>query len=152
MTKETVKEIYIEACRVKGRSPDRPEADQWAKQFELCDASDLRSAVNAWWADTTPTSNGQPRGKFFPQPVELKPLVNAAYTRRLAQASIDKLFAVWRCETCRVSRSGFIESNDFQRRYCQGVPRRASYKRGEICGGTMIEILREAYRSDDRAA
>lgn len=128
------REVYVEACRRKRRTAETGEAESWIKQFALCDAVDLRTALEQWWADTTPGSDGQPRSKWFPEVSQLKPMVNAAERVRVSRSSADHDFVVFRCPVCMATRSGFPEDPE-RRRFCMN-----SNASGRC--GTILEIYR----------
>lgn len=132
------KEVYVECCKAKRRAAEQGEANLWAKEFALVDAVDLRAGFESWCRDTTPTGNGEPRGKFWPQPLELKPHVLAAQRRRYSQVSSDLDFVVWKCPVCNVTRSGWPQDSTY-RRNCMNWDR----KSGGRCGAIMKEFLRE---------
>ena len=101
--------IYEQACRSKRMPSDPDEKTKWHRVLHDFEACDVRAALDAWWADTTPTQTGRPRGAFLPEPAELKPLVVGSRAKREAAARVPQDLVMWRCagkfqHTC----SGFV--------------------------------------------
>lgn len=105
------KRIYENACRSKRRAPEQQEFELWHKVLRGYDARDVEAALIAWWGDTTPVTSGassRPRGAFMPQPAELKPLVEAAQSRRVTTAREPQDLLLWQCTKCPYRSSGFM--------------------------------------------
>ena len=123
MKPEETKRIYQSACRAKRVEIVQEESEKWHKVLRPFEARDVETALSAWWADTTSTQTGRPRGAFLPEPVELKPLVQAAQSKREAAAREPRDLLAWECQgQQKHTFSGFIARSKLtpsvQCRYC----------------------------------
>lgn len=136
----TLKELYVSAAAKARCTPQRTEESEWKREFEYADMRDLDAAVSVFFDNAARSG----KGVWMPKVPELRPLVSNARNIREVRNTGRRVFVAWRCETCNVTCSGFIEPHDHSPRCCQGVPRRPNYAHGEICGGDMAIIHSEA--------
>lgn len=132
------REVYVECCRLRRRSAERGEAEQWAKEFAFFERQDVLAGFESWSRDTTPTGNGDPRGKFWPQPLELKPHVAAAQRTRYSRASSDEDFVAWKCPVCHATQSTFTADKGHRPMRCRNWA-----QGGGKCMALMEEFLRQ---------
>ncbi len=89
MTPSETKRVYERACRVKRIAPQDDEGRAWHRVLRKLEARDVEAALDAWWADTTPTLSGRPRGAFMPEPAELKPVAERQQRLREVKTRVD---------------------------------------------------------------
>lgn len=133
--------LYENACSKSRRDPDVTEFRAWMSKLAMFEKRDIGEALIEWSAQS----------RFLPTAAELLPIASRLRNSRIARAAEPKLFVRWVCESCNVGRCGFVDASDFRSRRCYGVPKGRPYKGGEICGGRMIEMLRETYKHEERA-
>ncbi len=108
MTPHETKRIYEQACRTKRITPQDDEGRAWHRVLRGYEVRDVETALDGWWADTTPSHDGQPRGKWLPTPAELKPLVEKAQSKRVSAAREPQDFLAWECSGCHYTCTGFV--------------------------------------------
>lgn len=97
MTPTESKRIYQAACRSKRLDIVQEEYVRWHRVLRGYEAKDVEAALDAWWADSTPTLSGRVRGAFMPEPAELKPLIESARDKRLRDKSEPQDWLYWEC-------------------------------------------------------
>ncbi len=97
MTRAELKPLYVEATTRARTKPQRSEEDAWLKTLEYADSRDLRTAIDVHFQ----------RSQWMPKESELRPLIEQAQRSRAIQLSAAKDFVAWRCESCKLTRSGF---------------------------------------------
>lgn len=152
------KEVYVECCRQKLRTAERGEAEQWAKEFAFFERVDVLAGFESWCRDTTPTGNGQPRGKFWPQTLELKPHIQAAQRSRYGRVSSNLDLVAWKCPDCGYGMMGW-PSEPNKPRFCPNwrssrAPQGSPNWRGVegVCGQRMEIHYRESPRASEAVA
>lgn len=133
MTRAELKALYVEASLRARTKPQKSEEDLWFREFEYADPRDLKAAI-----DTHFKGN-----EWMPKESALKPMVEQSQRARTLRATAQQVQVRRKCEICDVPTMGFNDPNDRRQRYCQGIPQRP-YTRGEVCGGNMVEVYREA--------
>lgn len=114
--------IYVEACRSRRLVPQEEEGRQWHKSFSHYEAKDVRAGLDAWTADTTPSKDGTPRGKWLPAPAELVPVIEQILRKKAARALVPTHYVRWACSACKATRAGFLAQGDNDQRKCCGAP------------------------------
>lgn len=131
VTPTETKRVYEQACRTKRETPQDDQGRAWHRVLRGYDVRDVQAALDGWWADTTPTHSGRPRGAFMPEPAELKPLVEAARRRRETKEQTPKDLVRWRCQGCKCTCCGYVDAGSIRPPKCTK------------CGISMDETDRE---------
>ena len=134
--------LYVEACRSRRLVPQEEEGRQWHKSFSHYEAKDVRAGLDAWTADTTPSKDGTPRGKWLPAPAELKPLVERIVQRRAESAAVKRYAVRLGCPTCRHTFLGFFAVDQEAKGNC-----RAAAAGGVACNTPLVILSDERPRS-----
>jgi hypothetical protein len=100
--------IYVEACRSRRITPQQEEGRLWHKLLASYDAKDVRAGLDAWSANSTLGKDGQPKGKWLPAPVELKPAIEDLIRKRIAAAAVKRFPVRWRCPSCKWRGMGML--------------------------------------------
>ncbi len=120
ISKAEMTAIYESACSKARRDPDVVEFKAWINKLAMFDKRDVGEALVEWAAQS----------RFLPTTAELLPIASRIRNSRLARATEEKLFGVWTCETCRATRSGFVDATDLQTRFCRNHKHKSSQRRG----------------------
>lgn len=131
--------LYVEACRSRRLVPQEEEGRQWHKSFSHYEAKDVRAGLDAWTADTTPSKDGTPRGKWLPAPAELVPVIERFLHQRIARAAVPTYYVRWSCSECNHSMSSFLAVGDSSSRPCPRLLGLSGYK----CKKPMTIIVDE---------
>lgn len=149
MTELELKDIYRQACQLKGYMPLEDQFKAWKRQFSFAEARDLRNAIDQWFKTNT----------AFPMPAELLPAVERAAQSRSIETSAPRSLVAWRCPLCGHSMIGFLTASDRAYRNCPSfyapIGSKTCLPLGSICGYRMEIRLDEramAYRETDRRA
>lgn len=104
--------LYTRACNTKRITPQDDEGRAWHKALSMYEFRDAEKALDAWWSDKTPGSDGQPRGKWMPTPVELASATASVQRSRLAAAAERKDLVGYRCPRCKVTWCAYTNTVD----------------------------------------
>jgi hypothetical protein len=141
MKANETEEVYKNACLSKRVVPQQEECKMWHKSLAIFDAPDVRTALDGWWRSTERDFHGELRSRFLPSPGELIPLVQSVIRQHHASLTQELELVGRKCEECGITTAGFNRPDDYQKRYCQAVPKRP-HAWGEICGADMREVYR----------
>lgn len=108
MNRAEMEKLYTRACKSRRIEPQQEEGQAWLKAFKDFEARDVEAALNAWDNSSELNEQGQPRGKWLPKPVELKPLIEAARRRREANTQGPQDLLLFECAS-RHKLSCFIQ-------------------------------------------
>lgn len=100
--------IYQAACKAKRQDVSDDQGRHWHRVLREFEARDVETALEAWWADTSLTASGRPRGAYLPEPQELKNLAEHARRKREAAAREPQDVLMWQCKVCMYRAIGFI--------------------------------------------
>lgn len=133
----SVKKIILsltELAIFRGARMDKMALSLYAKRLAEENADDVCKALEA--LRERPAHD---KGRMMPDMGIILEAVNAQRKVRLAQASIaaEERLIRWRCPVCHVTMSGFVKPGASKLRYCRGLPQKAHYGPGEVCGGSM---------------
>lgn len=127
---------------------DKPTLSLFSKRLEQERPEDVFAALHK--LEELPRQEGEPA---LPELGTLLAMVRAEGINRQhrTNAANDLELIGWQCETCRRSVTGFFPraaNKATEPRYCQAPPQRQGSRSGEICGGEMRVVHREAHQDD----
>lgn len=87
--------IYVDVCKAYNRQPNEVQNDAWIHVLGRYTEADVTKAIVAWQGCTdVDVTSGKIKGSFFPQPADIKAIVERQTTR----ASSARFRACSKCE------------------------------------------------------
>ena len=138
--------IYKQACLSKRIVPQVEEGRMWHKVLASCEAVDVRTAIDVWWASIERDAQGELRSRFLPTPAELLGLSHYAAQKRVQRSSQKTYLVAWRCPTCKGGCCGFLAQGADTFRTCRRPIGGDEQNRLVFCGAAL-EVVRDERES-----
>ena len=128
---------------------DRNQLSLFAKRLVQENVNDVCAALKA--LEEMPRKEGE---SALPDIGTILEVVDAQKRARQARESnaAEERFLLWQCPICGVRMSGFVRPGASRLRYCHGIPRKHTYRPGEVCGGVLNVIADIPAKAANEAA